>query len=67
MMKSNPRRGVVYNLCRKAVSRSLAIKVAEKSVLQKHGIGYMTDIKKTLPWLIPNITGKAVTAVWWQV
>ena len=33
MIKSNPVSGVVYNLCKKALSRSLAIRVAEKSVM----------------------------------
>ena len=33
MIKSNPVRGVVYNLCRRALSRSFAINVAEKSVI----------------------------------
>ena len=33
MIKSIPVRGVVYNLCKRALSRSFAIRVAENSVI----------------------------------
>jgi hypothetical protein len=47
-MKSQPDRGVVYSLCKNALSRSLAISVAENRVMNDSPNTVMPGVRESI-------------------
>ena len=63
IIKSIPRSGVVYNLCKKALSRSFEINVAENNVINDIPKIVMPGVKVSISKILTGIFARIVMSV----